>query len=44
MQDLTELVESARQDFAKAEQAAALEDAKARYVGKTGVVTLMSKE
>ena len=30
MQDLTELVESARQDFAKAEQAAALEDAKSK--------------
>lgn len=43
MQELTELVESARSDFANAEQPAALEDAKARYLGKTGAVTQLMK-
>ena len=38
MQDLSELIESARQDFAQAEQPAALEDAKAKYIGKSGAV------
>ena len=37
MQDLSELIESARQDFAQAQQPAALEDAKAKYIGKTGL-------
>ena len=37
MQDLSELIESARQDFAQAEQPAALEDAKAKYIGKSTV-------
>ena len=44
MQDLSELIESARQDFAKAEQPAALEDAKAKYIGKTGAVTMLMKQ
>ena len=44
MQELTELVESAQRDFAQAEQPAALEDAKARYIGKTGRITMLMKE
>lgn len=44
MQDLSELVESARQDFAKAQLPAALEDAKAKYVGKSGALTMLMKE
>ena len=43
MQDLSELIESARKDFAAAEQPAALEDAKARYIGKTGQITVLMK-
>ena len=43
MQDLSELIESARQDFAQAEQPAALEDAKAKYIGKSGAVTALMK-
>ena len=44
MQELQELIESAKADFAAAEQPAALEDAKARYIGKSGSVTLLMKE
>lgn len=44
MQELSELIESARRDFAEAKQPAALEDAKARYIGKTGRVTMLMKE
>ncbi len=44
MQELSELIESARADFAAAKQPAALEDAKARYIGKTGRITMLMKE
>lgn len=43
MQDLSELIASARRDFADAAQPAALEDAKARYIGKTGQITMLMK-
>ena len=39
MNDLASLIESARADFARASASAELEDAKARYVGKSGSVT-----
>ncbi len=39
MDDLTALVDQARADFAAASEGAALEDAKARYLGKSGSVT-----
>lgn len=39
MNDLSQLIEAARADFATAEQPAALENAKARYLGKTGAIT-----
>lgn len=44
MQELSELIESAQKDFAEAKQPAALEDAKARYIGKTGRITMLMKE
>ena len=44
MQELSELIESAQNDFAQAKQPAALEDAKARYIGKTGRITMLMKE
>ena len=44
MQELSELIESAQKDFAEAKQPAALEDAKARYIGKTGRITILMKE
>jgi len=44
MQELNELIASAQADFAAATQPAALEDAKARYVGKAGALTLLMKE
>ena len=44
MDELTQLIESAKADFAAAQQPAALEDAKARYIGKTGAVTMLMKE
>ena len=44
MQELSELIESARLAFAQAEQPAALEDAKARFLGKTGALTALMKE
>lgn len=44
MQDLSELIEAARQSFAQAEQPAALEDAKAQYIGKTGAITMLMKQ
>ena len=44
MQNLTELIESARLAFAEAHQPAQLEDAKARFIGKTGQITLLMKE
>lgn len=43
MDELTQLIESAKADFAAATQPAALEDAKARYLGKTGAVTMLMK-
>lgn len=43
MDELTQLIESAKADFAAATQPAALEDAKARYLGKSGVVTMLMK-
>ena len=39
MNDLASLIESARADFARASASAELEDAKARYLGKSGSVT-----
>ncbi len=39
MDDLTTLVDRARDEFARCDDSAALENAKARYLGKTGVVT-----
>ncbi len=43
MQDLSELIAAARAEFAAAELPAALEDAKARYIGRTGRVTALMK-
>lgn len=43
MDELEQLIESAKADFAAAQQPAALEDAKAKYLGKTGAVTVMMK-
>ena len=43
MDELTQLIESAKADFATATQPAALEDAKARYLGKSGAVTMLMK-
>ncbi len=43
MDELTQLIESAKADFAAATQPAALEDAKARYLGKSGAVTVLMK-
>ena len=39
MVSLDPIVEDAKRDFSKAADAAALEDAKARYLGKSGVLT-----
>lgn len=44
MQDLSQLIEAAKAEFAAAKTGAELENAKARYMGKTGAVTLMMKE
>ena len=41
--NLEELVVAARADFAEAPDAAALENAKAKYLGKTGQVTDLMK-
>lgn len=43
MDELTQLIESAKADFAAATQPAALEDAKACYLGKSGAVTMLMK-
>ena len=43
MDDLVQIVESARTDFAAAQQNAALEDAKAKYIGKNGAITAMMR-
>ena len=43
MDELTQLIESAKDHFAAATQPAALEDAKARYLGKSGAVTMLMK-
>lgn len=43
MDELTQLIEWAKADFAAATQPAALEDAKARYLGKSGAVTMLMK-
>ena len=43
MEDLSKLIESARQAFAEATQPAALEDAKAKFLGKSGTLTTMMK-
>ena len=43
MEDLSKLIESARQAFAEATQPAALEDAKAKFPGKSGTLTTMMK-
>lgn len=39
MNDLSQLIDAARADFAAAQQPAALENAKARFLGKTGAIT-----
>jgi len=43
MVDLDQLVEHAKQDFAQAKDLAALEDVKAKYFGKSGILTEMLK-
>ena len=43
MVDLDQLVEHAKQDFAQAKDPAALEDVKAKYFGKSGILTDMLK-
>jgi phenylalanyl-tRNA synthetase alpha chain len=43
MVDLDQLVEHAKQDFAQAKDPAALEDVKAKYFGKSGILTEMLK-
>ena len=43
MEDLSKLIESARQAFAEATQPAALEDATAKFLGKSGTLTTMMK-
>ena len=43
MDDLVQIVESARTDFAAAQQNAALEDAKAKYIGKNGAITALMR-
>lgn len=43
MEDLNQIINSAKESFAKAETAAALEDAKALYVGKNGSITALLK-
>lgn len=43
MEDLSKLIESARQAFAEATQPAALEDVKAKFLGKSGTLTTMMK-
>ena len=43
MEDISKLIESARQAFAEATQPAALEDAKAKFLGKSGTLTTMMK-
>ena len=43
MDELTQLIESAKADFAAATQPAALEDAKGGSVGKSGAVTMLMK-
>ncbi len=43
MEDLSKLIEEARQAFAQAAQPAALEDAKAKFLGKAGSLTQMMK-
>lgn len=42
--DLQELVNQAKADFEKATDAALLENAKARYLGKTGLITAQMKQ
>lgn len=44
MSTLTDLIEQARLAFDAAADAAAVEDAKARFIGKTGAVTALMKE
>ena len=43
MQSLEDLVSAAQADFAAAPDAAALENAKAKYLGKTGQITDLMK-
>ena len=43
MDDLVQIVESARADFAAAQQNAALEDAKAKYIGKNGAIAALMR-
>jgi len=43
MNELDQLVQAARADFQQSTTPAALEDAKARYVGKAGRVTELLK-
>ncbi len=43
MDDLNKLIETAKEIFASAEKPAALEDAKAKFIGKTGEITMLMK-
>ena len=43
MQELSDIIEAARVAFAQAAQSAALEDAKARFLGKSGALTALMK-
>ncbi|MCF0253586.1 MAG: phenylalanine--tRNA ligase subunit alpha [Duodenibacillus sp.] len=44
MDELTQLIAAAKAEFAQAGQPAALENAKARYLGKTGALTALMKQ
>ena len=44
MNELTELIAKAQEDFALATDSAALENAKAKYLGKAGSITVLMKE
>ena len=43
MQDLSQIVSEAQNAFAQAQTPAALEDAKAKFLGKTGSITMLMK-
>ena len=43
MQDLSQIIAQAQSAFAEAATPAALEDAKAKFLGKTGAITVLMK-